>query len=174
MISARSDIEVKELRKYNTVFFYEISILKVGTREGVVLVAILRDTTKRKELEKKLKNLAEIDALTGLMNRGAIENVLKREIVRATRYDKNLALFMLDIDHFKKVNHTYGHDMGDFVLKHLTLICLDNIREVDFIGRWGGKEFFVLMPKVEAKSFTVVAEKLRSSIEKHPIEFQAD
>ncbi len=174
LMSVRGDVEVKGLRKDNTVFFCEISILKVGTQEGILLVAILRDITKRKELEKKLKNLAEIDALTGLMNRGTIENVLRREIERASRYDKNLALLMIDIDYFKKVNDTFGHDMGDFVLKHLSLVCLDNIREVDFIGRWGGEEFVILMPEIDAKGVIVVAEKLRSSIEKQPIKFQTD
>ena len=77
---------------------------------------------------------------------------------------------MLDIDHFKKVNDTFGHDIGDIVLKNLTQICLDNIREVDFMGRWGGEEFVVLMPEIDAKGVIVVAEKLRKSIENHPIE----
>jgi PAS domain S-box-containing protein len=130
LMNMRSNIEVKGQRKDGSIFFCEVSIIKVGMRTGVFLVAILRDITKSKEAEKKLRNLAEIDALTGIMNRGTIENILRREIERASRYDKNLALLMLDIDHFKKVNDTFGHDIGDIVLKNLTLICLDNIREV--------------------------------------------
>ena len=140
----------------------------------ILLVAIIRDITESKEFEKKLKHLAEIDSLTGIMNRGTIESVLRREIERASRYDSKLALLMLDIDHFKKVNDTFGHDMGDFVLKHLTMICLDNIREVDFMGRWGGEEFVIIMPEVDAKGVLVVAEKLRKSIENQPVELQLD
>ncbi len=172
LMNNRNNLEVKGLREDGSVFFCEISLIKVGMQTGVYLVAILRDITESKEREKKLQNLAETDTLTGIMNRGTIENVLRKEIERASRYDKNLALLMLDIDHFKKVNDTFGHEMGDFALKHLTLICLDNIREVDFMGRWGGEEFVILMPEVDAKGVFVVAEKLRKSIENQPIEFQ--
>ncbi len=173
LMNDRNEVDVKGLKKSGAVFFCEISLIKVGMKAGTFLVAILRDITKSKENEKKLQNLAEIDALTGIMNRGTIENVLRREFERATRYDKNLALLILDIDHFKKVNDAFGHDMGDFVLKHLTLICRDNIREVDSIGRWGGEEFVVLMPEIDSKGVFVVAEKLRTSIENQPIEFDS-
>jgi len=170
LMNMRGNVEVKGQRKDGSIFFCEVSLIKVGVQTGIFLAAILRDITKSKETEKKLKNLAEIDALTGLMNRGTIENVLRREIERAFRYEKNLAFLMLDIDYFKKVNDTYGHEMGDVVLKRLAGICLDNIREVDFIGRWGGEEFVILMPEIDTKGVSIAAEKLRRLIESQPIE----
>ncbi len=174
LMNMRSNIEVKGLKKDGTIFFCEVSIIKVGMQANVYLTAILRDITDSKEIEKKLKNLAEVDALTGIMNRGTIENLLKREIERASRYDKNLAFLMIDIDHFKKVNDTYGHEVGDITLKHLAQICRNNIREVDFIGRWGGEEFAILMPEIDSKGVFVVAEKLRMSIENQPVDLQTN
>ncbi len=169
LMNDRQNVEVKGLRKDGSQFFAEISIIKIQ-QDGETLVAgIIRDISNSKELEKKLRDFAEHDALTGIMNRRMIENALKKDIERASRYNTPLSLLMMDIDHFKKVNDTFGHDIGDLVLKHLTSISKSNLREVDSFGRWGGEEFVVLLPEIDLKDVRVVAEKLRASIEKNPL-----
>jgi diguanylate cyclase (GGDEF)-like protein len=76
---------------------------------------------------------------------------------------------LLDIDHFKKVNDNYGHDTGDLALKHLVGVCLDNLRKVDYMGRWGGEEFVVILPEVGSEGISLVADKLRKAVEKTPL-----
>jgi len=169
LMNDRQNVEVKGLRKNGSQFFAEISILKIPGEEETILAAIIRDISHSKELENKLRDFAEHDALTGIMNRRVIEDTIKKDIERASRYNKPLSLLMMDIDYFKKVNDTFGHDVGDSVLKHLTDISKRNLREVDSFGRWGGEEFVVLLPEIDLNGARVVAEKLRTSIEKTPL-----
>ncbi len=160
--------EVLALRRDGTEFFAEISILKIDQD----MVAIVRDVTKRKDFEEQLKYLAEYDSLTGVMNRRKIEEVAKKEIGRALRYERQLSLLLIDIDHFKKINDSFGHDIGDFALKHLVSVCREVLREIDFIGRWGGEEFMVLLPEVDRKVIPAVAEKLRNAVEVQPVKLE--
>jgi len=169
LMNDRQNVEVKGLRKNGNQFFAEISIIKIPQEDGFILAGIIRDISNSKKLEKKLRDFAEHDSLTGIMNRRMIENVLKKDLERASRYNKPLSLLMMDIDHFKKVNDTFGHDVGDLVLKHLTDVSKSNLREVDSFGRWGGEEFVVLLPEIDLKDARVVAEKLRTSIENTPL-----
>jgi diguanylate cyclase (GGDEF)-like protein/PAS domain S-box-containing protein len=174
LMNDRQNVEVKGIRKNGNQFFAEISIIKIQQEEEVILAAIIRDISTSKELEKKLRDFAEHDALTGIMNRRMTEDVLKKDIERASRYNKPLSLLMMDIDHFKRVNDTFGHDVGDLVLKHLTKISKSNLREVDSFGRWGGEEFVVLLPEIDLKGAHVVAEKLRKSIENTSLKINED
>jgi|GEM_PF-5086128 len=107
---------------------------------------------------------AATDSLTGIDNRRAIMELLEGEIARARRYGAPLALVMYDIDHFKAVNDTYGHDVGDDVLKCVTELVRTNIRVTDVIARWGGDEFVVLAPQSEIDGVLAMAEKLRATI----------
>ncbi len=96
------------------------------------------DITERKQLELELKRQAHIDYLTDVSNRGYFMEQAEFELNRAVRYQKNLSLVMLDIDHFKQINDTYGHKAGDLVLKKLADVCRETLREVDIVGRLGG------------------------------------
>jgi len=116
--------------------------------------------------KEKLEKLATFDSLTGLYNRRAILGKLRELINLANRYKEDFSLSMLDIDHFKKVNDRYGHLTGDEVLEEIATLIRQNIRDTDIVGRYGGEEFIIILPKTTLSSAWVVAERLRSIIEK--------
>lgn len=118
----------------------------------------------------KLEQTATTDELTGLLNRRKMEDLLEREIAFSRRYGDPLSLIMLDIDQFKSVNDTYGHHTGDTYLKRMCEVLSMEIRKVDFLGRWGGEEFIILLPKTDDKQAKELAERLRSSVEMMQIE----
>ncbi len=119
---------------------------------------------------KQLTKIATRDALTNIANRHLFEELFEKESAQLKRYGKELALVMLDIDRFKVVNDTYGHTVGDYVLKELAAVVSANIRESDTFARWGGEEFILLLPNTALTQAAEVAEKLRHSIETHVFE----
>lgn len=122
------------------------------------------DITERKHLEEELQRQAHLDYLTGLPNR---RNFMERgevELSRTQRYDNSLSILMLDIDHFKNINDTYGHQSGDVVLKSVAMTFQKVLRSVDIIGRLGGEEFAVILPETGIERATEVAERLREII----------
>lgn len=123
------------------------------------------EVESRREAEKRLEMLATTDSLTGLMNRRKFSEVLEAELSRALRYKTPLSLIICDIDKFKLVNDTFGHGMGDHVLKNFAQILQDNTRTSDITVRWGGEEFIVLAPLTDMKNAKLVAEKLRGITE---------
>ena len=127
----------------------------------------LIDITDKKNLERQLRKLATIDRLTGIYNRYAFEKFLEEEISRAERYGTDFALIMFDIDNFKKINDTYGHQTGDMILRKITRLVKENIRKSDIFGRWGGEEFMIILPVKSIEEAFKVAEKLRKKIEEH-------
>jgi diguanylate cyclase (GGDEF)-like protein/PAS domain S-box-containing protein len=131
----------------------------------VKVVANFSDITEQKLLQQKLQDQAQVDYLTGLCNRRHFMHQAEMELARAIRYGKNLALFMMDVDHFKSINDSHGHQMGDLVLKKLAEICTGELREVDIIGRVGGEEFAVLLPETGEAEGAAVAERIRIAIE---------
>jgi two-component system, cell cycle response regulator len=104
------------------------------------------------------------DALTGLWNRGAIINFLKNEVERQQRSSQPLGLMMADVDHFKKINDTYGHLVGDVVLKEVGRRLAEGVRTYDSVGRYGGEEFLVIVPGCKPADLATSAERLRRSI----------
>ncbi len=117
------------------------------------------------EHELVLQKLATKDMLTGAYNRWKFLEDFESEFERARRYNYPISLVMFDIDHFKKVNDTYGHDAGDRVLRKIAKIVKDNIRKVDALVRWGGEEFIIFLPNTDKKGAEVLAEKIRKKIE---------
>lgn len=112
--------------------------------------------------------MAQKDPLTGICNRAALDEVLKRELSHAGRHNSSCALIMLDIDHFKKVNDQYGHIIGDCALKVVANTADRCIRDGDLLFRFGGEEFVVLMRETSLQGASLLAERIRSNIEKTP------
>lgn len=118
-------------------------------------------------VKEKLKKLAVTDGLTGLFNYRAFKNQIHYEIVRSKRFNLPVSLLMIDIDHFKKYNDTFGHPNGDKVLKKFSELLTINLREIDTIARYGGEEFAIILPGTNKKASYIVAEKLRKLIEEY-------
>lgn len=112
-----------------------------------------------------LEQRATTDALTGINNRAAFDSRLASEIERSRRYGRPFALLILDVDHFKRFNDTYGHLVGDDVLKLVSQACSDTIRTADFVARYGGEEFAVIAPEIDLKQAAMFAERLRKAVE---------
>jgi len=144
---------------------YELHISYI---QEVNLIRIyVLNITERKRTEEEIRVFATTDSLTGIMNRREFTAVLAREVNQARRYGTPLALAMYDLDHFKLVNDTFGHDVGDYVLQAVTRLVGGNIRDTDIMARWGGEEFMVLMPQSDINAARIVAEKLRLQISGH-------
>lgn len=141
---------------------YELHIYHV---QDINLIRIyVKDITRRKRDEKEIRLLATTDSLTGIANRREFDRILTNETDRVRRYGKPLSLVMYDIDFFKRVNDTFGHDAGDTVLQAVTGLVKENIRTVDVVARWGGEEFMVLTPQSNLAAARSMAEKLRQTI----------
>ena len=123
--------------------------------------SIQREHAELEEANKKLAATAIRDGLTGLYNHYRFQEMLDSEYRRAKRYDLPLCLIMMDIDNFKLINDTYGHPFGDFILKEITHIINDSIRDTDIASRYGGEEFTVILPNATLDGAFAVAEKLR-------------
>ncbi|WP_157703035.1 sensor domain-containing diguanylate cyclase [Alkalispirochaeta alkalica] len=135
----------------------------------VQLVGASRDITTEKRLQERLRTLSEQDALTGIANRRKIQDELSRETTRALRYESPFSVIMADLDHFKAVNDTLGHDAGDAVLKETASIMAAALRPNDHLGRWGGEEFLILLPETDLSGAAALAERIRTAITGHPI-----
>jgi len=138
-------------------------------KELVAVIETLHDLTERKKMEEALTRLATTDTLTGIYNRGKIEECLRQEMARAARYGSPLTILLFDLDEFKKINDSLGHSIGDQVLKEVAATVGKQIRETDMLGRWGGEEFMVLCPGIVAQDAVAIAEKLRQRVEELPI-----
>ncbi|OHD79194.1 MAG: hypothetical protein A2023_04245 [Sulfuricurvum sp. GWF2_44_89] len=124
------------------------------------------DLTELKELEENLRYMASTDALTGLMNRRSFEEHFEWSLKNRQRTSEVLSLAIIDIDHFKNINDTYGHQMGDLVLIAIASAIKEGSRENDFPARWGGEEFIVLLHGADAEQSLLVAERIRACIAK--------
>lgn len=123
-----------------------------------------RDITANMRLREELESLATTDALTGLSNRRQFEDLAHRELSRGERAEEKLSLLTMDIDRFKAINDTYGHDAGDEVLKSMARICKPHLREMDIFARIGGEEFALLMPDSSLEGASHAAERIRQAL----------
>ncbi|HPS66660.1 MAG TPA: GGDEF domain-containing protein [Holophaga sp.] len=128
------------------------------------LLTIVIDITQRKEMEVHLRRIAATDPLTGLANRSSFFNRSAAEIRRAERHGHPLAVAMLDLDHFKQINDTEGHEAGDAALKAFADLCRATVREQDLVARIGGEEFALLLSETRAADALPVAERLREAV----------
>ena len=164
---------------YKKPTFYEQYYKKIitGSLILVLVISFFWNLILRKEnrarliAEEKLKNqneqleiLAVTDRLTGLFNRIKLDQSLQNEIKRFERYGHILSVIIMDIDYFKKINDTYGHQTGDEVLRKVSATLTANLRQVDIVGRWGGEEFLIICPETSLQYTIKIAEKLRDKI----------
>ena len=133
----------------------------------VSIVGVGRDITEKKKSEIALKKMATYDSLTGLYNRKALETRLVNEVDRCSRYKNIFTIFMIDIDHFKQINDSYGHQAGDTVLRTFAELLNNLIRKADYVGRFGGEEFIVVLPETPLNEAGETAERLRKRIADH-------
>ena len=128
---------------------------------------LLQDAQKNTFLKQmELEKIATIDKLTGLNNRVRFDKILNNELQRALRYKNKLGLMIIDIDQFKEVNDTYGHQVGDEVLVKLSNALKKNMRKSDTIFRWGGEEFIIIALEVNEKTLSKIAQHLRKVVER--------
>jgi len=146
------------------------STVRDSNNKILYLIAQIQDVTERKNLMDKLSLQANQDYLTNLYNRRFFMEQAEVELARAKRYRKPLSLLMLDIDHFKNINDTYGHKSGDIVLQKLSSLLMEKLRTVDVIGRIGGEEFAILLPESNLDNAAEVAERLREDVAKTEVE----
>lgn len=165
----------------------EITVGDAEWLDKKVFIVSLRDVSERNQIERKLrialnkqkvlsqklKKLANTDALTGISNRRHILSILQKEFQRNQRYDQTFSLLMVDIDHFKLVNDTYGHPVGDQVLQEIAIFLGNSLRSVDTLGRLGGEEFLVVLPATTLDGALELGERLCSKVRNLNIETDA-
>jgi diguanylate cyclase (GGDEF)-like protein/PAS domain S-box-containing protein len=152
-----------------TDLLFNISVYRTRSGEVAGILAAGRDVTRQKEIERELARLATTDTLTGVANRRHFMDLAEREVMRTQRYHHPMALLSVDVDHFKMVNDTYGHAVGDEALRRLVDMCQGVLRETDTLGRIGGEEFMILLPETDLKDTLAIAERLRQAVEGEPV-----
>jgi len=130
---------------------------------------LIVDITQQKEMEEELRRLATTDPLTGAFNRRHFLALAEKEIVRTKRHGHALSVLMIDIDHFKKINDTYGHPAGDEAIKATVETVRDQVRTIDIVSRFGGEEFVALLPETTVEGGLTLAERIRQAIEEMPV-----
>jgi diguanylate cyclase (GGDEF)-like protein len=183
--------ELEELRKDGSIVWTDVRATGIYGSDGrfIELLGVTRDISERKRSEAELQQaretteiayraiqaantelqrLAATDRLTGIWNRFHFDEAAVTEIERATRYGEPLSLLLFDIDHFKTINDTHGHLVGDQVLVELTQRVRQHLRTGDLLARWGGEEFVVLLPHTRGEDALKLAEKLRHLIAGEP------
>lgn len=120
------------------------------------------------EQMKKLKKLSITDDLTGLLNRRYLLDRMEEELSRSLRYNRQMSVLMLDLDHFKQINDSFGHPAGDRILEGVAVTIMNSIRTIDIAARYGGDEFVIVLPETDTGMALLIAERLRSSIAETP------
>jgi len=165
---AYTHARLRLLRKDQTFVWISVNsrcVRDATTGEPRQYVLSMRDITGRTVLEEKLSALAMTDSLTGLWNRRAFDQALRREWKRTSRKDAHLSLLLLDLDHFKPLNDQYGHPLGDECLAAVASTISDGVRATDVVCRWGGDEIAIILPATDSTGALRVAEKIRAAIQ---------
>lgn len=170
------DCSLSNSKKFRTVFYNDMgshfsgeaqvkSIEYRGSRHFVIYV---EDQTDRINEENLLKKLANEDPLTGLLNRRSFFNELHKEIERSSRIGLTCTIALIDLDHFKNINDTYGHDFGDEVLTVFAQILRENSRQLDILCRYGGEEFLLLLPHTDLANSMIFLSRIKEEFADHP------
>jgi two-component system, cell cycle response regulator len=138
------------------------------------MLRIKRLQDQLEEKNRELEQLSISDGLTGLFNHRHLHELLQEEYERSRRTEEPMSVVMLDLDRFKEVNDTHGHQAGDRVLQELSAILRESAREIDKLGRYGGEEFMAILPETDTDAAITFAERVREMVEKQRFEIQAD
>jgi diguanylate cyclase (GGDEF)-like protein/PAS domain S-box-containing protein len=166
-------LETVHRRKNGSLYDVKLSLQLIEVDGICRFVAVVNDVSKYNQTIKEKNyyyNLSSYDYLTQIFNRQMLEKLFKKEVERSHRYNSELSMILLDIDCFKEVNDTFGHQAGDEVLKCLSSHISNSLRDSDIFARWGGEEFVILMPNTNITLAVEKANLLRESIEKLDIE----
>ncbi len=184
---SHTEFEALYIHKNGSLVWGQVSSSLVQDAAGAPLYFInhIQDVTARKQTERELiitkesleeanrelqtalvreQKLSHTDSLTGINNRRYLFELAENQIAIASRYQQPLAVMMFDIDHFKQVNDTFGHDVGDQMLRRVAQIACAELRSADVIGRYGGEEFIVLMPMTNAQQACLLGERIRAGV----------
>ena len=156
LISMRKGEKYRNLDRYMQIQIVLIAVL-------AIFLIIVGYTFARNN--RRLRKNSETDNLTKLYNRNKFYNIAEKELMRCQRYGYMSSLIMMDIDHFKNINDSYGHEVGDKVLKDLSKLVLGNIRSSDIFARWGGEEFVIFLPHTDRNKSFEMAEKIRTLVD---------
>lgn len=161
--------ELKNKKKDGSDYWIDVIISPTFSSHGTIesYTAIRQNITDQKRIEE----LSITDPLTQISNRLHLHNTFKREIEFAHRYKNIFSVILVDVDHFKNVNDTFGHDIGDKVLIKIAQILKESLRSTDILGRWGGEEFLIICHETDAAQAAKIAEKLRAKIENTTFEY---
>ncbi|WP_077284736.1 diguanylate cyclase [Cognaticolwellia aestuarii] len=163
--NALIEAKLEQTRNENSIL-YLYGVVSFFTLFAVFLFIAYR---LKNSAYKKVKELATRDQLTGLLNRRALHDIFELEMNRAKRNKNTFSVILLDIDHFKTLNDTYGHDYGDVVLQEIAQTLQSSVREMDKVSRWGGEEFLIFLPETNQAQATILAEKIRQVVSDIPL-----
>lgn len=162
MVTAKSDgIDLKNAFDLGAVDYIKKPF------DEMEIIARVQSVLRLKQSQDNLKEKASKDGLTGIYNHALLIELFEKEYLKAKRASESLAFVMLDIDHFKLVNDTYGHTGGDIVLQELVKILNNSIRENDLVGRYGGEEFSIVLGKATCEDTLDICERIRKNVENH-------
>jgi diguanylate cyclase (GGDEF)-like protein/PAS domain S-box-containing protein len=168
------DFEAEMLTSSGQRFWASLSGQRLRFAGDDALLAAIVDVTAQKQVREDLLVQATHDPLTGVFNRRYVEDVLSKEVERAERHARPLAVAILDADHFKRINDTHGHQTGDQALRAISERCRNTLRSNDVFGRYGGEEFVIVFPETNIEEAGVVAERLRAVVADSPIKVGDD
>ena len=162
----RRVIALNTIEHHNSAELLESSItMATSIGMAVAIYGLKNIFLELKNQKILLESLVQTDPLTGALNRSGIMTHLEQEFLRAERSLKPLSVFMIDIDHFKLINDQFGHLIGDQVLQNLIVFFQRSLREIDFIGRYGGEEFLAILPNTKVEEALIAAERIRQNVE---------
>jgi diguanylate cyclase (GGDEF)-like protein len=141
---------------------------------GPTIVKFLSGADAEAKYHEEIYRMTIVDGLTQIHNKRYLQEALEREVMRARRHGRELAVLMFDIDHFKRINDQYGHLAGDHVLRELARVVQTRVRRDEVFARYGGEEFALILPETSLEGAGQLAEILRDKIEKHTFVFQGE
>lgn len=160
-------IETEGLHKSGERIPVELTVNSFSVNKHICFTGTIQDITERKRMENKLRKQATTDTLTQTYNRRKFEEIIDIEMERAKRFHHPLSILMFDIDNFKKVNDTFGHSIGDYVLKTVADIVRKHTRTINYFIRWGGEEFVIISVETDLDEAKIQSERLRKAIESY-------
>jgi len=171
-----SNMDTVRMKNDGEQFHVSLSVAPLRGQENEVIgrLHIITDITERKKLQEELRQQATTDELTKVSNRRHFIELANSEIKRAIRLKRPPAFALIDIDHFKQINDTYGHATGDLALIEFTKICQKQIREIDVLARFGGDEFVLLFPETNKEQAYEIVERIRLALMKTPVDLEGE